>query len=236
VPVSVAWKGTPGWPFGNPPGAICRANPTTAEADLVGSATLVACTVTLAGKEAHLVPHKTADDPLLVGLMLNKTATAATIVTLAEADLVGSAMFCCHGHFRRRRHTRRRDVQSAGGDCTARRTGAASAAHGPDHGGMLGCVASRSMRYMARIRRESRERMKSRFANSSIPSLKKRTTSQPTEVPIRAHNAIAIGQAKGVHSEWGPCTPSLEHRVGSLAAWRESQHWDRTIVWRTYAK
>jgi hypothetical protein len=27
----------------------------------------------------------------LVGLMLNKTATAATIVTLAEADLVGSA-------------------------------------------------------------------------------------------------------------------------------------------------
>lgn len=28
----------------------------------------------------------------LVGLMLNRTATVATIVTLAEADLVGSAM------------------------------------------------------------------------------------------------------------------------------------------------
>ena len=53
VPVSVAWNGTPSWPFGNPPEAICSANitnVTTAGADLVGSATLVAITLTLAGE------------------------------------------------------------------------------------------------------------------------------------------------------------------------------------------
>jgi hypothetical protein len=43
--------------------------------------------VTLAVKSC--VPA--AGTEALVGLMLNKTATAATIVTLAEADLVGSA-------------------------------------------------------------------------------------------------------------------------------------------------
>ena len=106
---------------------------TLAEADLVGSATLVATTLTLAGEAAMEGAKKTADDPLvemvpqddplqpapltfqltavfevpdtlalkscvptvgteaLVGLMLNNTATAAITVTLAEADLVGSA-------------------------------------------------------------------------------------------------------------------------------------------------
>jgi hypothetical protein len=106
---------------------------TLAEADLVGSATLVATTLTLAGEAAMEGAKKTADDPLveivpqdeplqpapltlqlramfevpvtlalkscvptvgteaLVGLMLSNTATATATVTLAEADLVGSA-------------------------------------------------------------------------------------------------------------------------------------------------
>ena len=107
---------------------------TLAEADLVGSATLVATTLTLAGEAAMEGAKKTADDPLveivpqdeplqpapltlqltavfevpvtlavkscvpevgteaLIGLMLNKPATTGTIVTLAQADLVGSAI------------------------------------------------------------------------------------------------------------------------------------------------
>ena len=103
-----------------------------ADADLVGSTTLVAITLTLAGVGAtdgakytadnELVASVPQEEPLqpappkpqvtavfevpvtlavksciaavgteaLVGVMLNKTATAATSVTFAEADLVGS--------------------------------------------------------------------------------------------------------------------------------------------------
>jgi hypothetical protein len=53
IPVSVAWYGTPGWPFGNPPEVICSAdvtNVTADEAELVGFAALVASTLTLAGE------------------------------------------------------------------------------------------------------------------------------------------------------------------------------------------
>ena len=106
---------------------------TFADADLLGSAMLVATTLTLGGEGAtsgaeytaakELVARVPQDEPLqpvpvklhttpvfgvpftvavnefvaaveteaLVGLMLNKTAVAARIVTFAKADLVGSA-------------------------------------------------------------------------------------------------------------------------------------------------
>jgi hypothetical protein len=107
---------------------------TLANADLLGSATLVATTLTLGGEGAtsgaeytapkELVARVPQEEPLhpaplklhvtpvfdvpftvavkesvaavetdaLVGLMLNETAGAATMLTLADADLLGSAM------------------------------------------------------------------------------------------------------------------------------------------------
>jgi hypothetical protein len=126
--VSTPWNATPTWPFGKPLVAICGANIPTAEADLVGSATLVAVILTVPDGAAtgavyspplvivpqaaplHPAPetlHATAvfADPetsalnccavpkVIDGLVgVTVTATVGTTVTVAEADLVESAV------------------------------------------------------------------------------------------------------------------------------------------------
>lgn len=91
--MSTPWNATPTWPFGKPPDAICGANIPTAEADLVGSATLVAVILTVPDGAATGVVYS---PPLVIVPQATPLHPAPETLqaTAVFADPVTSALNC----------------------------------------------------------------------------------------------------------------------------------------------